>query len=129
MFNTDTTLSDEEKFYIIRKITPFFMHVESDRVCDTWTGEVDRDGYGVIRLTFRGKRKRFAAHRLVALYKSDWHFIPSTVHVSHICHNRKCVNFKHFSREPPSVNNQRKVCKQNGVCGGHHGFKNCLLNM
>lgn len=96
--------------------------------CIFWTGEHDRYGYGVVRLSVYGKRIRFSVHRLVYFvhYRSEVQ-LDTDMHVSHVCHNMSCINFEHLSYESPAVNNSRKFCKNTGECVGHHGHANCIL--
>ena len=38
------------------------------------------------------------------------------MHVSHLCHNKKCLNLAHLTLEPGKVNNLRRACVLGGVC-------------
>jgi hypothetical protein len=100
----------------------------NEKGCKIWLGAVDRDHYGVARVTIKDKRIRFAAHRLMYYLSLDGKFLLNpSMHVSHICHVKTCINFNHLSYEPPIVNNNRMVCKNSGECIGHHGYKGCIL--
>jgi len=97
--------------------------------CLFWTGATDRYGYGVHRVVLNRKRLKLHVHRL-AFFLSEPHFRPLSpqFHVSHICHNKLCLRSEHLSYETASVNNLRKVCRLNGQCTGHRGFKRCQLD-
>ena len=41
------------------------------------------------------------------------------IDISHRCHQPRCLNYKHLSREPHSINEDRKACKANQICSGH----------
>ena len=119
----DSELTDDEKHLITYKVAK---HILITPTCHLWTDEKARDGYGVLRIMHRGQRKRFKAHRLMALCHS-WEFIPKHVHVSHICHVRNCVYFEHLSLEEPIINISRQQCVLNGACLDHRGYKQCIL--
>jgi len=46
-------------------------------------------------------------------------FMREILDASHLYHNSLCVNAKHISLEPHSVNNQRISGKKTGNCSGH----------
>ena len=98
----------------------------SQNDCLIWTGPVTKTGYGIYKLTHRGRRWNLKVHRL-AFYLHLEAPLPRDKHVSHICHTKTCIKICHLSLEPQSVNNSRLVCKNEGYCGGHIGYKKCLL--
>lgn len=101
-------------------------HSHSSAHCRLWTGTKDKDGYGVIRFQFRGKRVKVRVHRLSFYIHSS--FSDVRLHnVSHLCHKRNCIRYEHLSLEPISINNKRKNCVLNGECTGHYGYKSCIL--
>ena len=60
-------------------------------MCTLWNGPVNRDGYGFVRVTFRGCRKILTAHRLAYYISHSSHYLIPNIHVSHLCHNKLCV--------------------------------------
>ena len=52
-----------------------------------------------------------------------------TMHVSHLCHNKRCTKPDHLSYEPARINNQRQACKAAARCTGHRGYKKCKITM
>lgn len=116
-------LTIQEQLKIETKLTNF----EVQSGCHLWTGgNVSTYGYGTIRIVFRGKRKRFFVHRLLYFIEVKHELCP-TFHVSHLCHTKLCINFKHLSYESKAVNESRNICKKNGECTGHKGYKKCIL--
>lgn len=111
--------------------------------CVVWTGATDRDGYGRVRVTWptTGRRKIERVARLAYMVKSEEDCLPSrqqvgpdgsavTVEVSHLCHNRLCINPAHLHLEPKSVNAERRHCvKQNRCIRNHGGHPNCLIRV
>lgn len=61
-----------------------------DPGCLIWTGTLDRDGYGQIRVNGRNSR----AHRYA--WEREHGPIPKGMEVDHICWERSCVNTDHL---------------------------------
>lgn len=113
----------EEKQFLYSKLFKF----HELNGCHIWYGATDSDGYAVIRPTFRLKRQIFTVHRLIYYLENDCHFYNRSYHVSHLCHNKKCINIQHLSLEPGEINVRRNSCRQSKTCCGHDGFKNCIF--
>ena len=94
--------------------------------CQLWSGQVNKYGYGYIRITFQGKRVKLSSHRL-NYFLLNSQSLAISMHVSHLCHKKLCVKQSHLSYEPQAVNNNRKSCVLNDECSGHHGYPRCLL--
>ena len=87
-------------------------------------------GYPRMKITIRDEIKptNILVHRLV-------YFIchPSDItradglEVSHLCHNKCCINPNHLNLESKSVNQCRNNCRKFKYCTGHHTHRNCLL--
>ena len=118
-----TRFSETEVQYCNRVIRRHTLITEN---CYVWKGSKDRDGYGMIQFQFRGKRVKVRAHRLVYYIRSGFIDLKN-LHVSHLCHNKSCINFEHLSLEPHDTNNKRKTCILNGECIGHCGYRSCIL--
>lgn len=69
--------------------------------CWEWTGAIDRNGYGRIRVN--GKLDR--AHR--ASYETHVGQIPDGLHIDHLCRNRRCLNPDHLEPVTPAENVRR----------------------
>ena len=118
-----SVLTESEILYCRRLL---LRHTNKVNFCNIWVGTKDKDGYGVVRIQFRGSRVKLKTHRLSFYIENNF---PSMVgkHVSHLCHNKACSNTSHLSLETAAINNKRKQCLQNGECVGHYGFKRCIL--
>ncbi|KAI8503712.1 Gypsy retrotransposon integrase-like protein 1 [Branchiostoma belcheri] len=82
------------------------------------TGYVAPDDYGITKVKshFDGRRFTLTGHCLVYLLYSK-HKMSSGMHVSHICHQKLCINMSHLSYKPPVVNLQ-PICVSEGRCTG-----------
>lgn len=124
-FKNVLDLSEAEKYRLSKH---FDRYIIATSDCHTWQGRTDAYGYGEIRFKFRGVRLCLKAHRVVfALANPHLPLQTGSYDVSHLCHNRQCVKPEHLSYEPHSVNNKRLACKNEGECGGHRGYNDCLL--
>ena len=59
--------------------------------CHKWHGSKDKNGYGVLRLKFRGRHIRVKAHRLCFYINNRFPYMDGK-NVSHLCHDRGCIN-------------------------------------
>jgi len=120
-------LSEGDSTYLKHRI---LSKTTEDGDCLQWGGEISSWGYGVFRFTFAKKRYKVKVHRFLyflSSFKSS-NFDP-IMQVSHICHNKLCVNLSHLSLEDAGVNNQRKICF-NSIpqgCIGHGNAKDCIF--
>ena len=95
--------------------------------CIIWQGCQNKDGYGIIRPIFRGRRVTLTVHRLAYyIYKNNG-FLSRKMHVSHLCHDKLCINTAHLSYETQKVNNARNHCYANARCRGHKSYPNCIF--
>ena len=80
----------------------------------------------------RNAQCQVRAHQLVYfLFTKE---VPPQNHdISHLCHNKSCINFSHLSLEPHSTNQQRMTCKtysrgpKTSKCIGHQQYPDCIL--
>lgn len=93
--------------------------------CRVWRGARNHN-YGVMKVVINGKAVSRTVHR-VALMCHTHSIIPSTLDISHLCHNPLCINPLHLVAEPHHINNNRISCTNNGVCMGHGEYPNCIL--
>jgi len=96
--------------------------------CVKWNHWVDKEGYGStkVRSHFDDRRFTLNVHRLMYFIHAR-HILTPDHHTSHLCHQKLCINTDHLSYEPAAVNLQRTTCNRKGYCGGHDGYKDCLL--
>lgn len=81
--------------------------IKSDPVTDCWIwqGELNRNGYGTIRI--KGRRKM--VHRIV--YEALVGPIPPGEILDHLCRNRPCCNPKHVEPVSHGENTRRGLAK------------------
>lgn len=94
--------------------------------CLLWSG-AQRNSYGIWEIRFNGSKQKIPVHRLAYFLNHNCESLPSFLHVSHLCHNKLCIEVSHLSLEPPGINNNRQICKHEGECHGHHGYQHCLI--
>lgn len=119
-----SVLSETEREQLLAAI---LKNTEITPKCHIWKSKPDKCGYGRLYFTFRGVRKSFLVHRLKYFLENSGNFISPAEQVSHLCHNKLCVNPTHLSLEPDKINKRRNVCKNNGECEGHRGYRACIL--
>ena len=87
--------------------------------------------YSTVTVTFpwNKQKKTVSSHRFSYMLHIKKFDISSDMHVSHRCHNMRCVNPEHLSFEPNIVNQDRQTCRDLYPvrCKTHHPFKDCLL--
>ena len=101
-------------------------HAKLSGCLELTNGATDRCGYPVMKVTLpNGKRYQVSAARLMYMC----HYKLLTLHgdVSHLCHNKVCVNIHHLVCETREINLNRQVCKNRGVCTKNH-MPHCIFN-
>ena len=100
--------------------------------CSIWTGSLDRLGYGRQWVKWPdGNKREERAHRVSFACKYKIKNIPlhdehgKKLDVSHLCHNKACVNANHLILEAHEVNMERLHCVAQGFCTMNHTA--CLL--
>lgn len=96
------------------------METELETPCVEWEGGKDRDGYGQISATVRGRRTTLRAHRVS--YEKHIGPIPVGLTLDHLCRNRGCVNPKHL--EP--VTNRENVLRGQGPAAVNARRTHCV---
>lgn len=81
---------------------------EPNSGCLLWTGYINRDGYGRLRVG----RKKMLAHRVAWLLD---HSIPSGMCVLHRCDVPSCINIRHLFLGTRDVNNKDMALKGRGT--------------
>ncbi|CAH1797802.1 unnamed protein product, partial [Owenia fusiformis] len=79
--------------------------------CTFWGGGVRKDGYGRLSVKWPGSSKfsNTCAHRVSYLVAYP-EKIGLDGDISHLCHNRCCINPDHLTLEPHTINNTRLIC-------------------
>jgi hypothetical protein len=103
-----------------------WVKIQKTNSCWNWIGHVRKDGYG----EFYKGNKRYRAHRLV--YELLVGKIGESLHIDHLCRNRKCVNPTHLEAVTPEVNNRRgygisAIMARRSMCKNGHVFKGKML--
>lgn len=69
-------------------------------------------------VSFRAQMTASRAAYILHKRRPDMIGEPGTGHVSHLCHNSRCVNIAHLHLESPATNCQRKPCQFKKKCQG-----------
>ncbi len=97
--------------------------------CILWKGTL-KDGYGIIRkkLSCCKERVSLRCHRLtyILFHRPGWEEMEN-LDVSHLCHEKTCINIDHLSLERHTINNNRLRCKKKDDCIGHVDKSDCVL--
>ena len=117
-------LSLEEITYLTTKIQ---FQVANATDCIIWPGYLDKYGYPAVHVTLRGKKMRLGVPRLIYFLSKDCKPLTLAHHISHLCHNKICLNIEHLSFEPGHVNIRRNTCKSNNKCFGHDNYADCII--
>ena len=91
--------------------------------------------YTCISETCRGiTGKLVANHRLIYFCYHKESFTDRKTVISHLCHNKSCININHLSLEPQAINIERKECYKNkskrerNTCKGHEApYGSCIF--
>jgi len=94
-----------------------------DGECLIWTGNVGKDGYGVLSIG----RKQFRAHR-VAYAEANGVTIPPTTLVCHRCDRPRCINPQHLFAGSPSDNTRDMIAKGRGARLRDQDHPNCKIS-
>lgn len=125
---TQNTMSDSFANEILKKIEN--KSRQSENSCILYTGRIKKTGYGMIDVRFPGMDRHIPMHVHRVRYMihiRTFKLTPSEFHVSHLCHNRICINVSHFSFEPAHVNNSRQNCFSEKRCTKHCPYPDCIF--
>ena len=122
---------------MVRAMTHAYKHKILERIekrssedatgCKLWKG-AKSGGYGRIKVTVPGygkKGKSVEVHSMV-YFLTGKPQLPDR-EISHLCHNKLCIQPAHLSYEPPLVNKQRTNCKKEERCTGHGDRLPCIV--
>ena len=94
-------------------ITRFGQQINKTSTCWLWTGHLDADGYGKIKV--QGKTIR--VHRFS--YERHIGPIPDGLEIDHLCRVRNCVNPGHLEPVTTKENQSRGVSARTHCKRGH----------
>ena len=104
--------------------------------CLEWAGGTSGNGYPYMKIDVDGNgvKQVIGVHRVVVMCHQSKTEFSDGLQVSHMCHNRRCVNINHLSLEPDFVNAGRNRCRTAGTCCGAHNsggtaFANCIFSV
>lgn len=96
--------------------------------CHIWSKSVNSRGYPMIKISVTGQGSHtYLAHRIIYSLHHNTILRNKFIHISHLCHNKLCINPDHLSLEPPSINMARNTCKIEGSCLRHDIYPDCKL--
>ena len=126
-----------ETVRLVRKLTGAKKQIILDKIrvqsqddekgCCLWTSPVKEKKYPKMTISVRGGRSWHSVHCLVYFLSGNPNIPTGKYHISHLCHEKKCVRREHLSLERPHVNKQRDNCKKEGTCFGHGDLHKCIV--
>ena len=109
----------------LHTVTPVHNNVHG---CVHWKGRKTRKGYPRYSCTIKALPSRdVLVHRFVYFITHQHADDKDNMGVSHICHNKLCVNPYHLVLEPTGINNKRNLCVRKNTCTGHVNGIPCIL--
>lgn len=92
----------------------FWVRVNKTADCWLWTGNLDDDGYGRLRVP--------TGHLRAHIYSYELHnnAVPTGMVVRHLCHNRRCVNPDHLALGTPKENVHDSIRDKRMAYGTKH---------
>ena len=102
--------------------------------CHIWTannGSNQKTKHYYPNMYIKHLKIQMPCHQLVYFLKKT-HIARYPMVISHLCHNKRCTNIEHLSRERQQVNAERTFCRQrfqsHGTpCKGHLNKADCVL--
>lgn len=112
---------------ILEKI---YTKCEREGGCLVWRGRsLSNSGYPVMTLKLPGEltSKTRTIHRIIYSLELKKDLNQPNFQISHLCHQKLCLDITHLNYEAAAVNMQRQNCRSNGVCLGHEEEPDCLV--
>ena len=103
--------------------------------CKKWIGQRDGLGYGRMWIRWPDNRRTIErVHRVAFMVRYRWlrdefprgYIQGSILEVSHLCHQKLCINTLHMVIETHSINQSRNHCRAQGQCSNDH-LPRCIL--
>lgn len=84
-----------------------------------------KNQYNTFNFTLNGSDKRLSTKIHIVAFFLENNTVPKSINqikyeISHLCHNRGCVNPLHLNLESKECNESRKHCKSKKKCDGSH---------
>ena len=130
--NIISKMSFQEREQILDKLENYVAVPTSNNAhgCIHWQWKLDKSGYPRMNITLKDKvpSTNLSVHRLAYFMCHPEHITRATgKHISHLCHQRTCINPNHLVMESNTLNSSRNRCQNTGICEGHKHRKQCLL--
>ena len=118
-------LTQEEARFLLDKIRENSIQSQ-DSECKNWSKRSLKNGYPQMKITvpiaykFGNPNRPFnPACILYSISNNFKLYKQSNIRLSHLCHNKLCLNINYLTMEELSTNIQRNRCYGNRVCSGH----------
>ena len=82
-----------------------------------------------VRFPWDRKKRTLYGHRFAYMLHTEKFDLSEEFDVSHLCHQKRCINPEHLSFEPPHINQDRQVCRGTHPtrCRKHKPYQDCLI--
>ena len=124
---------EKEKLKYTLNINPGF-DIASNNTCKLFRGPIKKDGYQYLNYKLKGDNKQSTASRLAFFIFGPEDLPPINeccdLHVSHLCHNKRCINIDHLILEAGAINCGRRLCHREKRCHENHdNGPKCLVHL
>jgi hypothetical protein len=119
----NTSLLNPDELYILKRKMENNSKLDEKTGCLLWERSSSSSGYPQMKL---GKifHNRFGGNpvnpaHIYFCITNNAILNKQGFEISHLCHEKKCINSTHLTYEPQYINAAREICKRDNYCHSH----------